>query len=149
MQCNFQTQFMFLTNYNAVPKEFAILYRIFLPTCLSNQRSNKSKALEDDSRMPKKTAANKCQIQNNLAPVLQYFVIDWNSNSDQNERKQWSKQRQKRAKIIIQTPTETNENNNPNSDRNDKGINVHTNETYGYLCCLSAREHFFHIRNKA
>ena len=101
----------------------------------------------------KKTAVKKCQIQNNLAPALQYFVIDWNSNSDQNERKQWSKQRQKRAKIIIQTPTETNENNNPKSDRNDwkdnKGINVHTNETYGYLCCLSAREHFFHIRNKA
>ena len=33
------------------------------------------RALEGDSRMPKKAADIKFQIQNNLAPALQCFVI--------------------------------------------------------------------------
>ena len=41
--------------------------------------------------MPKKAADKKFQIQNNLAPVLQCFVINWN------RFKQWLKQ----AKTVI------------------------------------------------
>ena len=106
MQCNFHTQFMFLTNYNAVPKEFVILYWIFCQLAYLIRDQTSQRSIEGDSRMPKKGTDKKCEIQNNLAPVLLYFVIDSNR----------FKQRQKR---VIQTTTEASENSNPNSDWND------------------------------
>ena len=49
----------------------------FINLCIPISKNNKNQnTLECDSRMPKKEADKKFQTQNNLAPVLQCFVID-------------------------------------------------------------------------
>ena len=78
---------------------------------LINQR-----ALEGDSPMPKKATDKQFQIQNNLVPQLQCFVIDRNR----------FKQRSKLAKTVIETATETI----GNGIKGSLLESVHINEAY-------------------
>ena len=61
-----------------------------------------------------KAADKTFQIQNNLAPVLKCFIIDWNR----------FKQRLKRAKTVLQTATETTR----NGDKRKRTWSVHTHK---------------------
>ena len=73
-----------------------ITYPPFVQPALGDQRT-----LDCDSRLPKKAADKKFQRQNNLAPVLQCFVIDWNGFKQRSKRSKRSKQRLQRLLTVI------------------------------------------------